>query len=199
MCLQSLSSNTAEINIVHEWEELLLSVSYDGDWLIINISLPSMSVHVFYLCALLFTIWNCCLHGCVTLASLPPWYTGNVSFSLRGITYQNNSLVTLGDIGEGNDALLCLTEQTACCRHPYTSEMRTAIGNWSFPNGTTVPSEITASGVRWNFYSTSGQMGKYMHRRRGGVTGIYSCVIPDAMNVTQIIYIGVYKASSGEW
>ena len=126
--------------------------------------------------------------------------TGNVSFSIRGITYQNNSLVTLEDIGEGDDALLCLTDQTACCRHPYTSEMGTAIGNWSFPNGTTVPSEITASsGVRWDFYSTSDEMVIYMHRRRGGVTGIYSCMIPDAMNVSQIIYIGVYTASSGEW
>ena len=29
--------------------------------------------------------------------------------------------------------------------------------------------------------------------------GIYRCEIPDAMNVTQTIYIGVYSASIGEW
>ena len=113
--------------------------------------------------------------------------TGNVSFSIRGITYQNNSLVTLEDIGEGDDALLCLTDQTACCRHPYTREMGTAIGNWSFPNRTTVPSDIIRCKVgflqylRWN-----GDIhGPY---RRGGVTGIYSCMIPDAMNVSQSVY-----------
>ena len=38
-----------------------------------------------------------------------------------------------------------------------------------------------------------------LHRRRGGVSGIYSCEIPDAMNVTQAIYIGVYSADTGEW
>ena len=38
-----------------------------------------------------------------------------------------------------------------------------------------------------------------LHRRRGGVEGIYRCEIPDAMNVTQTIYIGVYSISTGEW
>ena len=37
-----------------------------------------------------------------------------------------------------------------------------------------------------------------MHHRRGGVEGIYRCVIPDAMNVTQTVYIGVYSESTGE-
>ena len=35
-----------------------------------------------------------------------------------------------------------------------------------------------------------------MHRRRGGVNGIYRCEIPDALGVTQTIYI---EASTGEW
>ena len=39
----------------------------------------------------------------------------------------------------------------------------------------------------------------HMHHRRGGVNGIYSYEIPDAMNVTQTgIYIGVYTLSTGE-
>ena len=41
--------------------------------------------------------------------------TGDVWFSLNGTTYQNNSCVTLEDIGEGDDALLCVTNLTACC------------------------------------------------------------------------------------
>ena len=158
---------------------------------VFNMSILMWCLAVFYI-ELLFTLL--CDIG---IPSVPG--AGNVSFSLNGTTYQNNSLVTLENIGEGDDALLCLTDQTACCRHPLTSEMEPAIGNWSFPNGTTLPSEITASGVRWDFYSTSGEMVKYMNRRRGGVTGIYSCVIPDAMNVTKTIYIGVYTASTGEW
>ena len=104
--------------------------------------------------------------------------------------------MTLEDIGEGdNDALLCKTNLTACCQQPYTGEMRPVLGNWFFPNGTRVPS---APAVGWDIYKTSGQMVVSMHRRRGGVDGVYRCEIPDAMNVIQTIYIGVYSASTGK-
>ena len=83
------------------------------------------------------------------------------------------------------------TNLTACCRSPYTIR---STGNWFFPNGTRVPS----SGHHWDFHRTRGHMRVPLQRRRGGVTGIYHCVIPDAMNVTQTIYIGVYSANNGE-
>ena len=119
---------------------------------------------------------------------------GGVRFSLNGTTYQNNSLVTLEDIGEWDYSLLCLTDLTACCRPPYTGYWR-PVRNWFFPNGTRVPSP----GEPWDVYRSRGWMVVHLHHRRGGVTGIYSCVIPDATNVTQTIYIGVYTASTGEW
>ena len=115
-----------------------------------------------------------------------------VRFSLRGTIYQNNSLVTLEDISEGDGALLCLTDQIACCRPPYAL---LSLGNWFFPNGTRVQS----SSALWDIHRTRGQMLLRLQRRRGGVTGIYSCVIPDATNVTKTIYIGVYTANTGEW
>ena len=114
---------------------------------------------------------------------------------LRGTTYQNNSLVTLEDIGERDDALLCVTDQPACCLHFYTRYRALIFGNWFFPNGSRIPSFVK----QWNFYRNRGQKVVNIHRRRGGVNGIYSCVIPDAMNVTQTIHIGVYTASAGEW
>ena len=138
---------------------------------------------------------------------------GNVTFSLRNTTYQNNSLVTLEDIGEDDDALLCVTDLTACCRPPYTGEMGPDIGNWFFPNGTRVPNgddNITSgllwdfyrngtrvpngddnitSGLLWDFYRTSSHSMILLNRRRGGVNGIYRCEIPDALGVTQTIYI----------
>ena len=102
--------------------------------------------------------------------------------------------MTLEEIGEGRDALLCVTDQTACCRPPYTDPIgRQSVGNWFFPNGTRVPS----SGAQWDFHRTRGQSVVLLHRRRGGDNGIYSCVISDAMNVTQTINIGVYTASAG--
>ena len=115
---------------------------------------------------------------------------GNVNVSLKGTTYQNNSLVTLEDIGEGGNALLCVTDLTACCRRPYTNSIdRQALGNWFFPNGTRIPS----SGVRWDFHRTRGQSTVLLQRRQGGEEGIYHCTITDEMNVTQTIYIGVYS------
>ena len=113
-----------------------------------------------------------------------------VRFSLDGTNYQNNSIVTLEDIGEGDDALLCLTDQTACCQPGSTSA--SSLGNWFFPNGTRVPS----SGTQWDFHRTRGQSAVRLQRRRGGVNGIYRCEIPDAMDVIQTIYIGVYSITN---
>ena len=125
-------------------------------------------------------------------SSLPG--VADVRFSFRGTIYQNNSIVTLEDIDEDDDALLCITDQRNCCRPPYTGEMGTVFGGWYFPNGTWVPS----LGYQRDFHRTRDQSVVLLHRRRGGEEGIYHCVIPDTLNVTQTIYIGVYTASTGE-
>ena len=101
----------------------------------------------------------------------------------------------LENIGEGGDALLCITNLTACCRPPYTYEMGTALGNWFFPNETRVPS----SSYQWDFHRTKGHMVVRLQRRRGGVEGIYRCEIPDTFGFIQTLYIGVYSANTGEW
>ena len=126
------------------------------------------------------------------LANFPG--TGDVWFSLRGITYQNNSCVALEDIGEGNNALFCMTGLTSCCRGLNTSLNGTVLRNWFFSNGTKVPNPRNGS----DFYRTRGEMVVHLNRRRGGEEGIYRCVIPDSMNVTQTIYIGVHAACTGE-
>ena len=46
---------------------------------------------------------------------------GDVWFSLRGTKYQNNSIVILEDIGKDGDALLCITNLTACCQSNDTA------------------------------------------------------------------------------
>ena len=103
--------------------------------------------------------------------------------------------MTLEDIGEDDTALLCATKFTGCCRPPYTGN-GPSIGNWFLPNATRVPSR----GSQWDFYRTRDKMVIGLNHRRGGVEGIYRCEIPDSMNVTQTIYIGVYTAntSTGE-
>ena len=124
-----------------------------------------------------------------------PFFTGadDVWFSLRDTTYQNNSNVTLEDIGEGSDALHCMTNLTTCCHRSVGGE--NVRGNWFFPNGTRVPS----SGVQWDFHRTRGRMVVRMQRRRGGAEGVYRCEIPDTFGLIQTLYIEVYSASTGEW
>ena len=78
---------------------------------------------------------------------------GDVRFSLRNTTYQNNSCVTLEDIGEGNDALLCVTNLTACCKPPYIGN-GSASGNWFFPNKSRIPGHSS----QWEFYRDRGKM-----------------------------------------
>ena len=99
--------------------------------------------------------------------------------------------MTLEDIGENDDALLCITNLTACCR---SGDGLTVSGKWFFPNKTQVPSNNISS----DLYRDRGQMVVRMKRRRGGVDGIYYCEIPDSMKVNQTIYIGVYNISTGE-
>ena len=116
-------------------------------------------------------------------------------FILNVTTYRNNSIVTLEDIGEGDNALCCVTDLTACCRPPYTDSIGvSALGNWFFPNGTRVPS----SGLRWDFHRTRSQSTVRLQRRRGGEDGIYRCEIRDEMNITYTIYVGVYSRTDAQ-
>ena len=98
--------------------------------------------------------------------------------------------MTLEDIGESDDALLCKTIQTACCRGGSGSH----IGNWVLPNGSRVPTVGSSLGI----YRTRGEMVVQLHHKGGGEDGIYRCDIPDSMNVTQSIYIGVYTANTSD-
>ena len=53
------------------------------------------------------------------------------------------------DIGEGDDALLCITSLVGCFE-PF-------LGNWFFPNGTTLPSGIVnaTSSLQWDLGTDS--------------------------------------------
>ena len=109
--------------------------------------------------------------------------------------YQNNSLVTLEDIGESDDALLCITNNTACCSRTE-SPGGDILGDWHYPNDTGVAN----NGEMWDFYRDRGLSVVRMNRRRGGEEGIYRCMIPVTTGVDQTIYIGLYnRTNTGEW
>ena len=79
-----------------------------------------------------------------------------------------------------------------CCARAQSGGA--TLGDWYYPNGTGVAN----SGSMWEFYRNRGPSVVRLHRRRGGVTGIYRCEIPDTAGVGQTMYIGVYTADTGE-
>ena len=99
--------------------------------------------------------------------------------------------MTLEDIGEGCDALLCKTNQ---------SGTGSALGEWFYPNGTTILTEIVNETTQEerDIYRTRNLSVVRLNRKTGGVEGIYRCEIPDSLNATQTLYIAVYTASSGK-
>ena len=112
---------------------------------------------------------------------------------LNGAIIPNHGFVLLDNIGESPNSLRCLTENRMCCAHAQ-SPGGAVLGDWYYPNGTGVAN----SGLQWEFYRNRDQSVVRLNRRRGGVTGIYHCVIPDTTGVDQTMFIGVYTADTGE-
>ena len=102
--------------------------------------------------------------------------------------YGNNSNVAIGGIGEGYDALLCLTDATQCCRG--SDNPSGALGEWYFPDGTLVPDGTEPSR---NIFRNRGPSAVRLNRRNNATspTGVYRCEIPVASGTTQNIFIGV--------
>ena len=100
-------------------------------------------------------------------------YAG-LGFFLNGRLLSDNSVVLLGDIGEGSGALYCLTDLMLCC----SIEAGANRGRWDSPNGRSV----TTNGA--DFYSSKGFSSIILNRRSTamGPTGVYTCLIPDGGN-----------------
>ena len=115
-------------------------------------------------------------------------------FFLDGTFLSNNSIIFLSSIGEGSNALFCLTDRTQCC----TTEAGDARGSWRFPNS----SLVTRDDADLSFYAIRGYSSIRFNRRSDAVapTGIYICRLPDeATGKGKNLFIGVYgDASEGE-
>ena len=91
----------------------------------------------------------------------------------------------LSNIGEGRNALFCLTDRTQCC----TSLEQ---GGWRFPNSIFVSLDDTSL----NFYQSRGYSSVRLNRMSDAVapTGIFTCTIPTNQSETNTnLSIGVYN------
>ena len=108
-----------------------------------------------------------------------------VYFELKGEVYDNNSMVSILAIGEGDNALLCKTNKQDCC-----GTVPNRFGEFYYPSGVRVSINSAGQG----FYRDRGDQLIRLNRRDGITipTGRYSCEIPDADGVTQKRFINIF-------
>ena len=97
------------------------------------------------------------------------------------MTYANNTAINITDVGENDNAVLCRTDLTPCCRDPQK-------GNWRHPNGVLVH----FSGA--NLYRNRGDMVVRLNRKSNAITaptGLYCCEVPtmDSPSSNEILCI----------
>ena len=102
------------------------------------------------------------------------------------MVYVNNSVIPITNIGQ--TALQCVTDKRPCCKN-------SAVGQWYFPNGTTVPIQ----GVATTFYRARGDDGTVNLNRQVNSnivspSGLFCCVVPDAVGVDEIVCANVAES-----
>jgi len=114
-----------------------------------------------------------------------------IGFTLNGVSYTNNSIVNITDIGTGSAALLCTTTLPNCC-FSTTGGMN----GWFLPNGTEVMNNVALPYYRTRATTPTGTL--LLHRSTGTTTGIFRCDIPDVSGEIRSLYVGIYTSTTGE-
>ena len=114
-----------------------------------------------------------------------------LGFLLKGTPYLNNSLVAMTIMRADINALICLTNFTACCSNSETGGTG-SLGDWRMPNGSLVPGG--ASGSTASMIRTRGPSTVLLHRRNNVLepTGVFTCEVPDASGVLRFVFIFIY-------
>ena len=121
----------------------------------------------------------------------------DVFLSLNGVVIPNNGYVIISDIGTANDdiALLCHTNHPADI--PGGTDGMHSGGDWFRPDGSEVSFGASSVGFRRN----RGSMVVKLYRNTAStdppVEGIYRCVVMDANDTLQTVYVGLYNDDGG--
>ena len=120
----------------------------------------------------------------------PPIYAV-LGFFLNGELLPNNSIVLIGDIGEGSSSLYCLTDRELCCSRAAGAPR----GLWRGPEGNVDTDPNAGINAIRGFSSIR------LSRKRSTVrpTGVYTCIIPssrDADRTSTTLRIGIFSSST---
>ena len=102
--------------------------------------------------------------------------------------------MTLDQIGQDSAALFCLTNKTDCCRSSDTPQGVGTIGEWVFPDGSSVNNNASGDAI---YQSRGPSFVRLQRRNNAQTTGIFRCEVPDASGTNQHLYVGVYRLNSG--
>ena len=107
---------------------------------------------------------------------------------LNGQNIASEGDVVITDIGEGINALACMTDQTDCCDNVAG---RTRRGEWRLPNGTLVGT----AGGGGDFYRNRGNQLVILNRRNDALEplGRYCCEVDTTANPDGVICIDMGK------
>ena len=115
-------------------------------------------------------------------------FFSGVYLSLNGDFIPNHGYVMISDIGStDNTALLCITNKAA----PNGSS--DSGGDWFAPDGDTVGSSIVPGFDR----NRAAMIVRLRSNDGTPEEGIYHCVVEDADNIPQRVYVGLYNSGGG--
>ena len=119
-------------------------------------------------------------------------------FMLKGRRYIENELVALDQIEENDGALLCLTTNLSCCSSTFTSSNK-GIGEWYFPNDTTVPIKSQSHTAYRNRGNGTLRLNVKRTKERvpSDLEGIFTCEIPDGQGVMRNLTIAIFSRERG--
>ena len=116
-----------------------------------------------------------------------------VLLSLKGASIANNGYVDVDDIGEDNNALLCHSNKTYCCDIKSVNRPEDRAGEWHFSCNESINMGIGILRQRTNaFYRKRGPSTVLLNRRGNpSQRGCFRCEVPDANDVSQIIFVNI--------
>lgn len=124
------------------------------------------------------------------------YITGVFAF-LDGSVLENNSIVTLSEIGrEDHDALLCYTNLSECCKAKQSNTSK-GLGEWLYNQQTIVNRMFSKIGY---FISRDLSVVRLHHNISTTdqlPVGIFTCQIPDSNTKIHTIHVGIYPAEEG--
>ena len=112
-------------------------------------------------------------------------FVAGLTIELNGVSYVNNSEISITEVGEGDNAMLCRTDLTNCCDRDQ--------GEWIYPNNTIVK----INNVGYGFYRNRGAMLIRLHKRNGVTRppGLYCCALATENDPDATICINLSKFS----